>query len=72
MNKNQFIKTQLKKQNFLSYSGVVKYANACIGKLTFAYLTAPVKKLNCLDNALCFFVLVKSYCEKDIKSLILP
>ena len=33
-------------------------------------LAAPVKKLNCLDDVLCFFVLVKSYHEKKKNGLI--
>ena len=36
-------------------------------KQTFAYLTAPTKKLNCLNDVLPFFVLVKSYHEKNKK-----
>ena len=46
-----------KKQNYLHNSGAVKYANACIPIQTCVYLTAPVKKLNCLNDVLCFFYL---------------
>ena len=54
-----------------------KYKNATnkLGKVhaatrTKSSLVGPVKKLNCLNNLLRFFVLVKSYREK--KSLKLP
>ena len=53
----------------LGVSGAVGCVGACMPKRAFAYLAAPVGGLNCLDNVLCFFVLVKSYREKSIRGL---
>ena len=63
MNKGWFIKAHLK------IGGAVGCAGACVPKRAFAYLAAPVGGLNCLDNVLRFFVLVKSYREKNITGL---
>ena len=57
MNKNQFI----------IIAGPTKVVNVLTYIRTKHTLVGPVKKLNCLNNVLCFFVLVKSYREKKNK-----
>ena len=76
MNKNQFIKTQLKKnQNCLNYTGPTKVLN----ELTYIrtkHTIVGTKVVNVLTyerNILQWaLLLVKSYREKKIKSLKLP
>ena len=65
MNKNQFIKTQLKIK--IDYTDPTKVVNKCTYIRTKHTIVGPVKKLNCLNNVLCFFVLVKPYREKNNK-----
>ena len=51
-------------QNYLNYTGPTKLVKGHTYIRTKHTIVGQVKKLNCLNNVLCFFVLVKSYREK--------
>ena len=60
-------KKSLWNRNCLNYTRPTKVVNVLTYIRTKHTIVGPVKKLNCLNDVLCFFVLVKSYREKKNK-----